>query len=185
MTAKQLFRYLVGGGALTLLLFSVLLYWLWGRVSAASDDLLTVQASEVGLATRNQSLAKLSRDYDRLSPSLALLGQALPAPITPEIVLNSLRSVAAASGVAISSYDFAAPAVPAAKTVPGGGAAPAAPSVGYSIKISGPYSAVQAFLTRTNTMTPLSDVKSINVTKPVKENDGLEVTLQMVSYGGR
>lgn len=184
MTAKQLFRYLVGGGALTLLLFSVLLYWLWGRVSAASDDLLTVQASEAGLATRNQSLARLSRDYERLSPSLALLDQALPAPIAPEIVLNSLRSVAAASGVSISSYDFAATAS-TVKTVPGGGAAPAAPGVGYSIKISGPYAAVQTFLTRTTTMTPLSDVKSINVTKPVKENDGLEVTLQMVSYGGR
>lgn len=182
MTARQLFRYLVGGGALTLLLFSVLLFWLWGRVSAASDDLLTVQASEAGLSTRNQSLAKLSRDYERLSPSLALLDQALPTPITPEIVLNSLRSVAAASGVTISSYDFAATAVPTAKPAPG---AAAAPGVGYSIKISGPYGAVQTFLTRTTTMTPLSDVKSINVTKPVKENDGLEVTLQMVSYGGR
>jgi Tfp pilus assembly protein PilO len=172
VTARRLFLYLLGGGGLFLVLSLVVMLWLWGQVQETSDKLLTARASESQLRSRLASLEQLERDYTKLSPRLSKLDQALPAPITPELVVTSIRSAASASGVAVGSFDFKA-------------GRPVAGSIPYSLKVSGSYGAVRAFLARTAVMTPLTDVTSMNINKPVKEADQIEASLQMVSHGGR
>jgi Tfp pilus assembly protein PilO len=175
---------------LALLIASLSVWWLWGQVHDASTNKLVSEASLDQISTRLNSLAKLDKTYSSLKTTMAKLDQALPQPLSSELISASVENLANNTHVTLSSIEFTSGA--ATNTTSGGAktsttkpATPAAPFVASQVKISGNYSQVMSFFSGVNTLMPLTDITSINLSKPQKEQDQMDVNLQMVSYGSR
>jgi Tfp pilus assembly protein PilO len=190
MSAKKLFYIIAGGGGLAILIASLSVWWLWGQVHTASTNKLVSEASLDQISIRLNSLSKLDKTYSSLKTTMAKLDQALPPALSSELVTASVEGLANNTHVALSSIEFTSGAATNtvasnAKTAPSKTAAPTSSFVASQVKISGNYSQVMSFLSGVNTLMPLTDITSINLSKPQKEQDQMDVNLQMVSYGSR
>ena len=182
MKAKLFFYILCGLLILTIVAFGV--GYVWGREKlVAQKETINEKKLEINNnQKRIDQLIQLSRRYEAVKSRSSEIDQALPKTSQQAEILLELKAAAQESGVNIASMQFTGTATPANASTNQATAQQDLFILPISIRASGSYPQIIAFLNRLDTLSRYNSVTSLAANKPATNPNLLEVSMSLVAY---
>ncbi|HSX01422.1 MAG TPA: type 4a pilus biogenesis protein PilO [Candidatus Saccharimonas sp.] len=168
MKPKQFFWVQIGLIAAVLGAAGTGYYFALTHVQATSQMVATKLADQQEAEKQLQSLERMKNQYNHdIVPILPLIEGALPPVKNQTQILAQLQTIAAESGLTISSITFPSPAglpTDTSQTVKAGPYL----ALPVTFAVQGSYAQLQAFLTRIETLSRFTNVNNLAITRPDK-----------------
>ena len=182
MKAKVFFFFLCAIFGITVLTFG--LGYTWGREQLIAQK-QAVNKKKLELddnQKRIDQLIQLSRRYETAKSRADEIDRALPRSSQQAEILLELKSAASETGVSIASIQFTGAATPANANTNQATAQQDLFVLPISLRASGSYPQIIAFLNRLDTLSCYNSVTSLTANKTQANANTLDVSMSLVAY---
>ena len=165
MKPKQFFYVLIGIIGALVVVSGVGYYYALNMLESTKQSLATQQEAQAAADDQLEALNRVLNQYQKdVVPILPLMDEALPHTKNQTEILAQLQRIAADTGLNLGSVTFTSGnGLPSAtsQTVASGGVL----ALPINFQVTGTYTQLQAFLTRVETLSRLTNVVNLAVTR--------------------